>query len=442
MRAHSALLLLSLCFVPEQGSAQAAEPIAPVDSSEAIVAWIRQSAIPLRHLEAGHGFADLQPLEAILEDVRIVGLGESTHGTREFFQVKHRLLEFLVVRLGFTAFALEAAYSDAQPITDYILGREGDRERALTGQGYVAWDTEEFAAMLDWLRAYNQTVPEERKVRFYGLDLFHNEVGRQKILDFLREEDPERAEAIEPVFRALSAEEARAPLWDTTRVAAARPPLDGLAAYLETREGSLGNGTSAAELDQLQEYVRVMRQAVSLTPRGPAMTENLLAILVRERPGTKIAFWAHNGHIGDKVYPDGGGSPGHYLRRRFGEAYYGLGLDFGQGSYLARDFPPTGDLRRATLGAPDPESLPGLLARSGVGDLVLDLRSRPREEIVESWLRTLRPIHSINWGYPDSESYEASDVAATFDGILFVSETTPTRPNPNAVRNGAEGRSF
>ena len=31
-----------------------------------------------------------------------------------------------------------------------------DRAAVLTGQGYVVWDTEEFAAMLDWLRAHNR----------------------------------------------------------------------------------------------------------------------------------------------------------------------------------------------------------------------------------------------------------------------------------------------
>ena len=57
------------------------------------VDWIRASAIPLATVEAGNGFSDLEPLRRIIGDARIVSLGEATHGTREFFQLKHRRSE-------------------------------------------------------------------------------------------------------------------------------------------------------------------------------------------------------------------------------------------------------------------------------------------------------------------------------------------------------------
>ena len=44
--------------------------------------WISQNAIPLKTVEAGHGFQDLQPLKKILKHVQVVGLGEASHGTR------------------------------------------------------------------------------------------------------------------------------------------------------------------------------------------------------------------------------------------------------------------------------------------------------------------------------------------------------------------------
>ncbi len=36
-------------------------------------------------MEAGHGFADLEPLKTVIGDARIVALGECTHGSREIF---------------------------------------------------------------------------------------------------------------------------------------------------------------------------------------------------------------------------------------------------------------------------------------------------------------------------------------------------------------------
>lgn len=56
-----------------------------VDERETI-SWLQQNAIPIRHLEAGNGFADLEPLKQILDGMKIVGRREASHGTREFFQ--------------------------------------------------------------------------------------------------------------------------------------------------------------------------------------------------------------------------------------------------------------------------------------------------------------------------------------------------------------------
>lgn len=65
-------------------------------AAEATRAWLAGNAIRLETVEAGHGFADLQPLKRVVGKARIVSLGEATPGTSEFFQFKHRMLEFLV----------------------------------------------------------------------------------------------------------------------------------------------------------------------------------------------------------------------------------------------------------------------------------------------------------------------------------------------------------
>ena len=63
----------------------------PADSLAAgATRWVAANAIPIEAVEAGHGFRDLQPFREVIGDARIVALAESTHGTREFFQLKHR----------------------------------------------------------------------------------------------------------------------------------------------------------------------------------------------------------------------------------------------------------------------------------------------------------------------------------------------------------------
>ena len=68
---------------------------------------LKESVIPISTVEAGNGFEDLMPLKDILKDKKIVAMGEATHGTSEFFKMKHRFFEFLVEEMGYRVFAME-----------------------------------------------------------------------------------------------------------------------------------------------------------------------------------------------------------------------------------------------------------------------------------------------------------------------------------------------
>src|SRR5580698_6052552 len=110
---------------------------------QAAVRWIRQNAIPLKTVEAGNGFADMEPLDKVVGDARVVALGEATHGTREFFQLKHRMIEYLATRKGFTIFSIEASMPEAYRLNKYVLAGEGDPKQLGKGMGFWTWDTEE-----------------------------------------------------------------------------------------------------------------------------------------------------------------------------------------------------------------------------------------------------------------------------------------------------------
>src|SRR5262245_16406774 len=168
---------------------------------QAVIAALKAHEIQIKFIEAGHGFSDLQPLKRIFKNVRIVGLGEETHGTREFFQFKHRMLEFLVKEAGFRVFAIEASYSACQNINDYVMGKMDDGKKALDSQGFWTWNTEEVRAMMDWMRAYNASVTGDRKIKFVGFDIQANETGRAKILEYLKRVAPDRVADTEAFFQ-------------------------------------------------------------------------------------------------------------------------------------------------------------------------------------------------------------------------------------------------
>lgn len=104
-------------------------------------------------MEATDDFVDLAPLKAHLQDARIVGMGEATHGTREFQGFKFRMFRFLVEQLGFTVFGIEANWPESLEVNRYVLGADVDPVRSL---GFSWWQTEDMMAMLHWMRQYNQ----------------------------------------------------------------------------------------------------------------------------------------------------------------------------------------------------------------------------------------------------------------------------------------------
>src|SRR2546430_15983404 len=120
----------------------------PMARQQQVVSWLRRNAVSLAGVEAGCGFNDLQSLKAVIGSARIVAMGEATHGTREFFQLKHRMLEFLVEKKGFTVFGIEANWPESLAINDYVLNGTGDAAEALDGLYFWTWNTGEMLDMI------------------------------------------------------------------------------------------------------------------------------------------------------------------------------------------------------------------------------------------------------------------------------------------------------
>jgi len=173
-------------------------------ATEAARSWLATNAIRLDTVEAGHGFADLQPLKAVIGPARIVALGEATHGTREFFQCKHRMLEFLVTEMGFNIFAMEASMPESFDINDLVLTGRGDPAKALAGLYFWTWDTEEVRAMIEWMRRYNADPQHARKVKFYGFDMQSAPRAAKVTLAYLRKVDPAEAQRVEKELALLA----------------------------------------------------------------------------------------------------------------------------------------------------------------------------------------------------------------------------------------------
>jgi erythromycin esterase-like protein len=168
-RFAAAMSLISLFVVAAVVAAPTLSELfapAPNNATGEVISALQEHTIALKTAQAGSGFEDLRPLKPILEGKRIVALGEATHGTREFFQMKHRMLEFLVKEMGYENFGMETSAEVGLALNDYISGGSGNSRDVL----YWPWATTEVMDMLDWMRAYNADPLTARKIAFYGID--------------------------------------------------------------------------------------------------------------------------------------------------------------------------------------------------------------------------------------------------------------------------------
>jgi erythromycin esterase-like protein len=150
--------------------------------------WVRNMAIPLKGPTPGEGYEDLRPLKDLVRNARIVALGEGTHGTSEFFRMKHRILEFLANEMGFTIFSIEANMPEAYRLNDYVLTGLGNPNALLKGLNFWTWNTQEVLDMILWMRNFNQS--GKGRIEFTGFDMQTPTLAMLIVRDFAAAHDP------------------------------------------------------------------------------------------------------------------------------------------------------------------------------------------------------------------------------------------------------------
>lgn len=455
MRFRSMLIAVAVLLCHARGlTAQETSP-SRADTTRVVTEWLRANTVPITSIEPGSDYADLRPLRDALRGVQVIGLGEATHGSREIFQMKHRLVEFLVKELGFTALAMEASFSGCEAINDYVLTGKGDPYAVLSAQGYTAWDNEEFLALVEWLRAHNRTMPAARKVHFYGTDvLLAKGTSRDRVLAYLRRYAPGKVASTDTLFRLLTAEEYNAPdRGNQTALASTLVPLRELRSYLADNKQRLTRVSSARELEQIAKYVEVMEQGVfTLTKDVPArfaaehlkrddyQWQNLQYLMRKERPNTKFMIWQHNSHV--SYEPD---MIGFHLRRAIGDKYYSLALQTHRGTFQSRVKTPEGNWAALTADTmlAAPRTLGSYFVGAGKGNAFLNMRRAPTNPIVERWLHTALPVATGHWVYRGATAnFHSVKVGEVYDGMLFIEQSTPTRPTKNALERSARWLGF
>ncbi len=139
----------------------------------AIVKVIKDNLIEIKTSMNNKDNTDLDLLYKYIKNKDIIGFGEATHGTKEFQNMRTRIIVYLIEKLDFRTIVLEESYIHCLRINSYILNGMGTAEEAVRQGLLFPWvfKTEETVLLVKLLREYNITADKDNKVRFYGMDI-------------------------------------------------------------------------------------------------------------------------------------------------------------------------------------------------------------------------------------------------------------------------------
>ncbi|WP_405412952.1 erythromycin esterase family protein [Streptomyces decoyicus] len=414
------------------------------NTSTASVRLSDEAVMPLRTLDPTGPLDDLEWLDQAIGDARVVAIGESAHYNGEFFQLRHRLLRYLVERHGFSAYAMESGFVEGQLIDHWVRGGEGRLGQVMAnGTTSLMGLWTQMRTHLEWMRQHHRTA--SHSVGFYGIDMPGSMAsllpGLDAVSAYLADADPEfridpRIRETAAVFAAVSAFSAPAAIPAYGNVADER--RDGLTAGLadltarmtsrrldylrlttaDAYEWALRALNITATLDAMfRELSRGNAQGMMLN-REATIADTVEWILRKE---DRIVLAAHNGHVQRWPITLPGMPPsttmGMHLADRLGEDYLVIGTTSATGQTLntAPDFY-TGKLFTELETAPRSGSLDALMAASHDGPFATDLRRLSPADAT-----TVRAVSQQRFGtyYSDLSPLEA------FDVIVHLPHVTP-----------------
>jgi erythromycin esterase-like protein/predicted phosphoribosyltransferase len=305
-------------------------------------------------VDAPSGLPPRGVLEEIVGDARIVLIGESSHGTHEFYQARAEITKWLIEEKGFCAVAAEADWPDAYRVNRYVRGHGDDAsaDQALSGfERFPAWMWRNTVVrdFVDWLHAHNGEcrVKGEREAGFYGLDLYSLHRSMQEVIDYLENVDPAaaaRARKRYACFDHTSADDGQAYGFAAAfgaGLSCERQAVDQLvdmhrnAVEWGRRDGLLAEDElfyaqqNAQTVRNAEVYYRAMfgGRVTSWNLRDQHMAQTLQALQAHldrhDGEPARIVVWAHNSPVGDaratEVGSDGQLTLGQLVREHYGD---------------------------------------------------------------------------------------------------------------------------
>jgi erythromycin esterase len=425
------------------------------DANQELILQARSVSLPF------YGWEDLDPLIERIGQSRYVLLGEASHGTAEFYNWRRIISQRLIREKGFTFIAVEGDWPDCYRVNRYIKGfAEAGRNARDVLQCFQRWPTwmwanQEVVALAEWLREHNRFQPDERKVGFYGLDVYSLWESMAAVLEYVGETDGSAADAARRAFEcfepyAYEVEDyARATAWvgdscedeiiDMLRSLRQRAPRfdqDGREAYFNAEQ-------NAIIAKNAEKYYRSMVRggSASWNLRDTHMVATLNRLVEHHGEDAKAIVWEHNTHIGDARYTDmateGMLNVGQLVRQQHAsEGVVLVGFSCYQGSVIAGDSW-SAPMRKMKVPPARAGSWEHVLHEAAAGDrlLIFDRATAANAMIQPRGHRAIGVVYRPQ--YEAFGNYVPTVMPKRYDALIYLDDTRAVHPlhNPSSTEH-------
>jgi erythromycin esterase-like protein len=381
----------------------------------------------------------LDSLMKIIGNKRIVALGEDTHGTAEFYELRAAITQRLITEKGFTVVILENPHEDMMALQQGFQTEPLDT--LMRRHLFSIYQTKQMKGFLTWFKNYSAKRPA---LRLAGCDDSYREIiARLLIKETARYGNDSLNKLCREFFlrQTLSIREFYALDPKTKPDTLPNDIKFGWATYR-----LLNNIDSICELQQQQDpvlkelifhaktayvyYDRIVKK-ISVT-RDEIMADRIN--FYADDPTAKIVVWAHSGHIAKYAWLENEiGLMGATVSKKHPTDYIAIGMSGGRGSYsyiknriINDDHHYTDSLFTGILHKSKAGSWNELFMENTAGNFLLDFSKLSTPE--RSGFDKMRPLKLMGYGKESDTQREYYDISLTslFDVLIFLKETTAT----------------
>ena len=352
-----------------------------------------------------------------LEQVKVFGLGESTHGTKEFFEVRKDILKQISESYK-TIFLFESGLSQSLKVQDYLDSKVDSLNNGPTvGSGPLVWRINELQETMNWIRDNNRL---HSRILFFGVDIYQSENSFLEIINTLDKcEDKEIAILKTKYIDAHKKYKELAKTFDLSKVQRLKKVLLELSDSIKLKSLTISDCT----LESIKWLKLNAFQAIQLADYLDNLSrEKAMAQVIKKiselYPDYKLVFWAHHTHVSLQKR-----ETGDYLNNIFGNSYNATGIYTARGTFSAVPYGKFELKPEFELVEPFIGSLEYFLDKISTQPFYLDFKNIDDF----SWVKTPILVRSI--GSRVNNQYTFSIIPNRFlNDVIFIPNTHSSEP--------------